>query len=69
MVLRPHHAKVVYVIVDGKAKIEEIAFCENTLDIMSGLGVMMKDLREKLDRLVNNRHVDETILSALVPHI
>lgn len=69
MVLRPHHAKVVYSIVDGKPKIEEVSFCENTLDILSGLPVMMKDIREKLIRLVNNSHVDETILSALVGHI
>jgi hypothetical protein len=69
VVLRPHHAKVVYMIVEGKPKILEVSFCENTLDILSGLGVMMKDIREKLDRLVANSHVDETILSALVPHI
>lgn len=67
--LKPHHAKVVYTIVDGKAKIEEVSFSENTLDILSGLPVMMKDIREKLDRLVANSQVDEIILSALVPHI
>ena len=69
VVLRPHYAKVVYMIVDGKPKIEEVSFCENTLDILSGLGVMMKDIRERLIRLVNNSHVDETILSALAGHI
>jgi hypothetical protein len=68
VVLRPHYAKVVYMIVEGKPKIEEVSFCENTLDILSGLPVMMKDIREKLDRLVANSHVDETILSALVGH-
>lgn len=69
VVLKPHHAKVVYTIVDGKAKIKEVSFDENTLDILSGLPVMMNDIREKLDRLVANRHVDEIILSALMPHI
>jgi hypothetical protein len=69
MVLKPHYAKVVYIIVDGKPKIEEVSFCENTLDILSGMPVMMKDIREKLIGLVNNGHVDQTILSAPVGHI
>jgi hypothetical protein len=68
-IIKPFYAKVVYTIVNGKPNIEEIAFSDSCLDYITGTSIMMNDIRKKLDKVVANSHVDETILSALMPHI
>lgn len=68
-VVSPFRAKVVYSIVDGKAKIEEVCFHPDTLQYIAGMSQMKIDIQKKLDKIVGNNHVDETIMSAIAPHI
>ncbi|HEX6427970.1 MAG TPA: hypothetical protein VF008_09805 [Niastella sp.] len=68
-VTSPFHAKVVYSIDGGKAKIEEVGFHPDTLQYIAGMSQMKVDIQKKLDVVVGNNQVNETIMSAIAPHI
>lgn len=63
------YAKVLYKVENDAAKIEEVAFHPDCLLYIAGMSQLRNDIQKKLDVIVGNSHVNETILKALAPHI
>lgn len=72
-VVVPFYARVAYSIVKGEVKIDEVTFSESAVKLVRLSTQLMIDIRsaieEKVKPVVDNPHVDETILDAIAPHI
>lgn len=68
-IVKPFYAKVLYKIENGNAKIEEVAFHPDCLQYIAGMSQLKEAIQRKLDVIVGNSHVSNTILGSIAAHI
>jgi hypothetical protein len=72
-VVKPFYARVAYSIVNDIVKIEEVSLSESAVKFVKMGPQLMADIRAtieaKVKPVVNNKHVSETVMSAIAPHI
>jgi hypothetical protein len=72
-VVKPFYARVAYSIVNDIVKIEEVSLSESAVKFVKMGPQLMADIRAtieaKVKPVVNNKHVNEIVMSAIAPHI
>ena len=68
-VTKPFYAKVAYSVIKGEVKIEEVSLSITAMKYVRMGESLTNDIKAAIEKKVGNSHVDETIMSALAPHI